>query len=304
MNYRKGLCIVFLVVFQAAFGQSSTDSFLKPSDTLIKIRQNTVIISESILVSGTLLGLNQLWYANYPRSNFHFINDNAEWLQMDKAGHLFSTYQMGRAGSEMMKWSGSSKQNQLIYGAGLGLAFMTSVEVLDGFSSQWGFSIGDMAANVSGTTLYVSQELIWNEQRITPKFSFHSTQYAAMRPEVLGHSITEQILKDYNGQTYWLSTNLYSFSKGSKIPKWLNIAIGYGAEGMISGNNGNNTSLLTPKPERFRQFYLSFDADLTKISTKNHLLKTIFSIFNSVKIPAPTIEYSAHRGLQFHTLYF
>ena len=304
MNYKKGLCLVFLIVFHVAFAQNSTDNFLIPSDTLIKKRQNTVIVSESILVSGTLVGLNQLWYANYPRSSFHFINDNAEWLQMDKTGHLFSTYQIGRAGSEMMKWSGSSKQNQLIYGAGLGLAFLTSVEVLDGFSSQWGFSIGDMAANVSGTTLYVSQELIWNEQRITPKFSFHTTQYAALRPEVLGHSLSEQILKDYNGQTYWLSTNLYSFSKGSKIPKWLNIAIGYGAEGMISGNNGNITSLLTPKPERFRQFYLSFDADLTKISTKNHLLKTFFSIFNSVKIPAPTIEYSSHRGFQFHPLYF
>jgi hypothetical protein len=26
---------------------------------------------------------------------FHFINDNAEWLQMDKAGHIYSSYHLG-----------------------------------------------------------------------------------------------------------------------------------------------------------------------------------------------------------------
>jgi hypothetical protein len=60
------------------------------------------------------------------------------------------------------------------------------------------------------------------------KFSFHTTQYQ-YRPNVLGSSLAEQMLKDYNGQTYWLSVNLHSFYKGSKIPKWLNLAIGYGA---------------------------------------------------------------------------
>lgn len=279
-------------------------SFLKPSDSLDKIRQNSIVIAESVLAAGALVGLNQLWYADYPQSNFHFINDNSEWLQMDKLGHSFSSYHLGRFGSEMLQWSGASKKNQLIYGAGLGFAFLTAVEVLDGYSSEWGASTGDVIANASGTALYISQELLWKEQRITPKFSFHTTQFAAYRPDVLGRSLSEQILKDYNGQTYWLSTNLYSFSKGSKIPKWLNLAIGYGANGMVSGNTENNPQNSTQKVERFRQFYLSFDVDLTKIETKSHFLKTIFSVFNTIKIPAPTIEYSANEGLKGHWLYF
>lgn len=279
-------------------------SFLKPSDSLDKKRQNSIVIAESVLAAGALVGLNQLWYADYPQSNFHFTNDNSEWLQMDKLGHSFSSYHLGRFGSEMLQWSGASKKNQLIYGAGLGFAFLTAVEVLDGYSSEWGASTGDVIANASGTALYISQELLWKEQRITPKFSFHTTQFAAYRPDVLGRSLSEQILKDYNGQTYWLSTNLYSFSKGSKIPKWLNLAIGYGANGMVSGNIENNPQNSTQKVERFRQFYLSFDVDLTKIETKSHFLKTIFSVFNTIKIPAPTIEYSANEGLKGHWLYF
>jgi hypothetical protein len=290
--------------FHLSYGQNGLDGFLKPSDTLNTSRRNKVIFTEAIVASGALIGLNQLWYADYPRSNFHFINDNGEWLQMDKVGHMYSSYHLGRFGAEMLEWSGTTQKEQLIYGAGLGFAFLTAVEVLDGFSSEWGASSGDIIANASGTALYVSQELLWNEQRITPKFSFHTTQYAQYRPNVLGSSFVEQILKDYNGQTYWLSANLYSFSKGSKIPKWLNLAIGYGADGMITGNSENSGLFPTLKTERTRRFYLSLDVDLTKIETKSHFLKTIFSVLNTLKIPAPTIEYSHREGFRGRISYF
>ena len=290
--------------FHLSYGQNGLDGFLKPSDTLNTSRRNKVIFTEAIVASGALVSLNQLWYADYPRSNFHFINDNGEWLQMDKVGHMYSSYHLGRFGAEMLEWSGTTQKEQLIYGAGLGFAFLTAVEVLDGFSSEWGASSGDIIANASGTALYVSQELLWNEQRITPKFSFHTTQYAQYRPNVLGSSFVEQILKDYNGQTYWLSANLYSFSKDSKIPKWLNLAIGYGADGMITGNSENSGLFPTIKTERIRRFYLSLDVDLTKIETKSHFLKTIFSVLNTLKIPAPTIEYSHREGFRGRISYF
>ena len=283
---------------------NSFESFFKPSDSLNLKRQNTVIISEAVLATGTLIGLSQAWYADYPKSDFHFINDNSDWLQMDKFGHVFASYHLGRFGAEMLQWSSDNKKNQLLYGAGLGFAFLTAVEVFDGYSSQWGASSGDIIANASGTALYVSQELIWKEQRITPKFSFHTTKYDGYRPEVLGSSYTEQILKDYNGQTYWLSVNLHSFATGSKIPKWLNVALGYGAEGMITGNKENTTTTYTPNPQRFRQLYLSLDVDLTKIKTNSYFLKTIFSVFNSVKIPAPTIEFVQFNDIKYHFIYF
>ncbi len=291
-------------MFQSLLAQNSFDNFFKPSDSLNKKRQNYVFLSEAVLGSGGLIGLNQLWYADYPKSDFHFINDNAEWMQMDKVGHLYSSYHIGRLSAEALNWSGASKKNQLIYGASLGFVFLTAVEVMDGFSAEWGASMGDVFANASGTALYVSQELIWNEQRIIPKFSFHSTKYADFRPDLLGKTTQENILKDYNGQTYWFSANLYSFSKKSKIPKWLNLALGYGAEGMIGENDDKNQIIFPIKPEKNRKFYLSLDLDLAKINTKSHFLKTIFSVLNMVKIPAPTLEYSPQRRFKFHALYF
>lgn len=298
------LFVLFLSSFYSTKAQSKFESFLSPSDTLNKKRQNTVLVTEAALASVTLLGLNQLWYAEYPRSNFHFINDNNEWLQMDKVGHMYSAYHLGRFGAEMMNWSGANQKNQLVYGATLGFAFLTAVEVLDGFSSEWGASSGDIIANATGTALYVSQELLWREQRIIPKFSFHTTHYANLRPESLGNSFNEQLLKDYNGQTYWLSINLHSFAKETKIPKWLNVAFGYGSDGMLTGNLQNDNVNSIQNPERYRKIYLSLDVNLAKIDTKSHFLKTVFSIFNTIKIPAPTLEYSANKGLKGYAVYF
>lgn len=304
VKYRFLIYVVpfFFLSFPSLHSQNKMESFLTPSDSLNKKRQNNVLITEAVLASAALLGLHNLWYADYPKSKFHFINDNKEWMQMDKMGHLYSAYHLGRFGAEAQAWSGADRKKQLLYGAGIGLIFLSAVEVLDGYSAEWGASSGDIIANTAGTVLYVSQELLWKEQRITPKFSFHTTSYANKRPDVLGKSLTEQILKDYNGQTYWLSVNLHSFAKESKIPKWLNVSLGHGAEGMLFGNWDNQRLEENHNPKR--KLFLSFDVDLAKINTKSHFLKTFFSVLNTIKIPAPTLEYTANKGTKGHLLYF
>ncbi len=306
MNWliHKLFFLLFFLYSGIIFSQSKIETYLKPADTLNKTRLKTVIITESALASAALIGLSELWYSHYPKSSFHFINDNSEWLQMDKMGHVFSSYHLGQAGVAALQWSGVSKNKQLIYGSTLGFAFLSVVEVFDGYSSEWGASSGDIVANATGTTLFVAQELLWKEQRIIPKFSFHTTSYASYRPNVLGSSLSEQILKDYNGQTYWLSANINSFYNNEILPKWLNLAIGYGAEGMISGNVPSNSTNFQLENTRFRHFYISFDVDLSKIETKSPLLKTFFTIFNMIKIPAPTFEINTFGASRFQVFYF
>ena len=296
---------LLLLIYSFTLTAQNGTSFWQKSDTLNIKRRNAVYITEAAAATATLIGMNQLWYANYERSGFHTVNDNGEWLQMDKVGHVISSYYTGKIGMDVLAWAGESKKNQLIYGATLGFRFLSAVEILDGFSKEWGFSTGDIIANASGTGLLIGQELLWDEQRILLKYSFHSTDYAEKRPEILGENILEQSLKDYNGQTYWLSANLWSFNKKSKIPKWLNIALGYGAEGMISGYEDiilDNS--LIPGQERYRQFYVSLDVDLTKIKTRSKLLKTVCSVINFIKIPAPTFEINSKGQSKFHFLYF
>ncbi|MCZ8144916.1 DUF2279 domain-containing protein [Flavobacterium sp.] len=297
--------LLFVGLFAGSLhAQQESYSFLKPSDTLHIPRRNAVVITTAGLGATALVGLHQLWYKGYPQSQFHFINDNNEWLQMDKAGHVFSCYHLSRLGAESFRWAGMTTKSQLLYGSASALAFMTAVEVFDGFSAEWGASWGDIIANTSGTALYVGQELLWKEQRIVPKFSFQQTHFAPQRPTILGSSFQEQLLKDYNGQTYWLSFTLADFFKSSKIPPWLCIALGYGADGMLAGRSESKAFLAGGNDTRQRQFYLSLDINLTKIRTNNRLLKTLFSVFNVVKIPAPTLEYQASGKWIGHWIYF
>ena len=296
---KKVFQLSFLLCSLSFFAQNS--SFFKKSDTLHKKRRNAVVISKSALAGGALIALHQLWYKDYPQSSFHFKNDNNDWKQMDKIGHFMTSYYVGKIGMEALDWAGVSKKNQLIYGATYGFAFLTAVEVLDGFSKQWGASPGDILANAAGTGLLVGQELLWNEQRITVKYSFHQTNFAKQRPNTLGENYLQQALKDYNGQTYWLSANIWSFNKEGNFPKWLNIAVGYGADGMLYGNeNTQNSALQDP----YRQFYLSLDIDLVKIPTKSKFLKSVFSVINFIKIPAPALEINTKGQVKFHYLYF
>ena len=283
--------------------QTSIDTFLKPSDTLHAPRRNAVVITEASLATLSLIGLDQLWYADFPRSKFKTINDTDEWLQMDKLGHVFSSYQIGRVGANALRWSGVSKKDQLIYGSTLGFGFLTAVEIFDGYSEEWGFSWSDMVANGLGTGLYVGQELLWDEQRITMKYSFHQTQYANQRPDKLGDGFLEELLKDYNGQTYWLSANVHSFFKESKIPKWINVAFGYSAEGMLTGRAENVNNIFITQ-NRQRQFFLSLDVDLSRIRTNSRVLRTVFDVLNVIKVPFPAIEFNGKNGVKLHYIYF
>ena len=158
-------------------------------------------------------------------------------------------------------------------------------------------------ANLLGTGMLIGQELKWKEQRIILKFSSHYSDYAQYRPQLLGSNFSERILKDYNGQTYWLSGNLNSFFKDkNRIPKWLNLAIGYSAEGMIGGNR-NPTGELYPVFDRYRQLFFSLDVDLTRIKTKSKFLNTALGTFGFIKFPMPTLEFSQNK-MRFHSFYF
>ena len=72
-HYRM-LVFLFLLSSNFSISQSKINQFLIPSDTLNTSRRTTVYISEAAILGATLVGLNQLWYKDYEKSKFHFIN--------------------------------------------------------------------------------------------------------------------------------------------------------------------------------------------------------------------------------------
>jgi uncharacterized protein YfiM (DUF2279 family) len=297
---------LLILIFTSLFVVRAQAQILEPDTVLHKNRLYWVAGIEGSLWAGSLLALNYAWYKDYNSGDFHTFNDNKEWLQVDKIGHMTSSYYIGKVGYDMLRWSGVSENKSILFGGSLGFLYMTSVELLDARSAGWGFSWGDMAANALGSGLFMGQQALWGEQRMFLKYSFHTTQYAQYRPNLLGSTIAEQMVKDYNGHTYWLSTNIYSFlDKQSRFPKWLNVAVGYGAEGMLGGFENPTEIDGVPFPEfdRYRQYYISLDVDLTRIKTRSKFLRGVFNVLSFIKIPMPTVEFS-EKGTKFYPLYF
>lgn len=284
---------------EQGFKDSSVDQISYPYD---KKRVRLVTAANVLGYGGALVILNETWYSKEPQTSFHFFNDNAEWLQVDKAGHVYSAYMESRAGMELWRWAGLDRKKRIWIGGLTGAAYQTVIEILDGFASDYGFSAGDFAANMVGSAAFISQELAWNEQRIKIKYSLHTNDYKEADLEARADMIygkgVERMLKDYNAQTYWLSANLHSFLPKANLPRWLSIAAGYGADGMfgarsnIARNKDGQVIFDRSDLPRYRQWYLSPDIDFTRIRTNKKGLKILFFVLSAVKFPAPALEFS------------
>lgn len=194
--------ILFSFCFLNFFWFHSQQSFFENSDSLSKKRLVPVSIGIGGVWTGSMIGLHEIWYKNVEKSPFHEFNDCSNWLQMDKVGHVYTAYKLSELNSDLFNWSGLNPKTSAFLGSGISLGYQTTLEFFDAYSEEWGFSWCDVGSNVLGTGLYLSQELIWNEQRFQFKFSYHPTEFAEIRPEILGSNFQERLLKDYNGQTY------------------------------------------------------------------------------------------------------
>lgn len=158
-----------------------------------------------------------------------------------------------------------------------------------------------MGANAFGAALFTTQELTWGKQKVQVKFSsFPQRHGAALQQradDLFGPSFQKRLLKDYNTQSYWLSLNIRSFVQ-TAFPAWLNLAVGYGASGLYGGFKNiaynKNGAVIFDRSDvkRVRQWYLSPDIDWTKIKTNKKGVRTLFSLMNMIKLPAPAVEWS------------
>ncbi|NUO00740.1 MAG: DUF2279 domain-containing protein [Saprospiraceae bacterium] len=332
--WKQVSCLFLMLTLSASLtAQNATTprlSFFQAADTLDKTRLWVCAGSGLAIYGAASIGLYNAWYRGYELSGFHTFNDLGEWNDMDKGGHFLTTYTETALIFKGARWTGMNRKAAAWTAAGIGLGLQTTVEVMDGFSEKWGFSWSDMAFNSIGAGLFLTQELLWQEQKVVAKLSYTRPDYpvfpirasndgsgvitlAGRAKELYGVAFAESFLKDYNALTVWASFNLRSLTgaKSGWLPPWLNLAVGYGAENVYGGfsnnwtdDSGNDFSVDPELYPRYRQFYLSFDVDLSRIPTRSHFLKTLFTVLNWVKIPGPALEINTLGGVKFHGFYW
>ncbi len=275
-------------------------------------RDSTTRLNRRWLYAGAAYGVAQAglyaaWYRNQPQQRFQFFNDGAQWKQVDKVGHFYSAFQLSRASAALVRHLGTRWSSEEVGGV-VGFLSLLPVEVFDGFSQAYGFSWHDLAANAAGSVWWMGQHALWDEVRLEPKFSFHRTALAAERPNVLGSNLPEEVLKDYNGQTYWLSVDLHAFLRRRypRFPKWLNVAVGYGANQMLHARASANQAA---GYSAYRAWYLALDLDLhyyrkPPVSFGNRLWNGLIYAVSLVHLPAPAVGYRSGKGFTFYPAYF
>lgn len=300
------ICSAGMLLFSLPPVNSQDSVSIVPTGKINRNKLFTAIALESAVYAGGMYFLNNIWYKDHNRAPFHFDNDNRAYLQCDKFGHVFGAYAESYVGYRLLRNAGVKKGPALWFGGTLGLIMQTPIEIFDGIYDGWGFSWGDEIANTLGTCLVIGQELLFDDQVIKYKWTYWPSPTLLTAGGILVPNPFQRVIFDYNAHTYWLSAPVNKIIPGGKIPPWLNISLGYGANGM-SGKYENVTSFNgqpVPPNIRYRKFLMSLDIDRTKIKTSSKFLKAVFNAMFFIKLPFPAIEYNSLGKIRGYWMYY
>jgi hypothetical protein len=256
-----------------------------------KIKPVPTAIASSLFV-GTMVALHynekNAWWSGQRRS-FHFEEDYGSALQVDKFGHAFGGYIMSYGFSEVLLESGFNVDDATVYGSALGLLYQTYVETEDGFATDWGFSPSDWYFDAIGATYFLAQHYMPVLQNFVLKWEYIPTEWSG-KPNMNNRPRT--FIDDYNSSTFWISANMHNILPGEfgeKWPEWLNVAVGYGADGIGVKLDPNGP----PDQLTQRRFLVSLDPRLDKLMPEwGSLWNWWRQTFRHLKIPSPTLEFS------------
>jgi hypothetical protein len=303
----RKLLLSIMLVTASTFVVFAQDQSAVPDTT--RIRKNILypaILAESAFYIGGMSYLQFIWYKDHERVPFHFYKDGKGYLQIDKFGHAFGSYAESYICYRWLRAAGVRKNKALLYGGTMGILLQTPIEIFDGIYEGWGFSWGDMLANTAGSALLIGQELLFNEQLVKYKLSYWGSPYSDMANGYLGTTTLNKFMYDYNGHNFWLSIPANKVIPVKRIPDWLSLSVGYGANGMFGEfkNIRYYHGVWIPETERYRQFLFSLDVDWTKIPTRSRFLKKVFEAMVFIKLPFPAIEFNTLGKARGYWMYY
>jgi hypothetical protein len=233
---------------------------------------------------GILVALHYYQEVTFWSSTQSFrIRDNwDESLNANIFGHAMAGYFISYVSEQALLASGVSYKLAPVYGALMGIGYQVYVEVLDGFGSDFSLSPYEMYANILGVTYFTMSQYYPSLQNWSPKLSYYPSKWFGQLPK----AASQTPIDDYSAWNFWVSGNINNITDGNLTPywpRWLNLAVGYGARNLGS-------------PDECRLITIGLDYDLVKLlpdgsGSWNWFKQTL----NFVKLPSPTVEWRFDR---------
>ncbi len=238
--------------------------------------------------TGTFLAghvfFSNLWWKGEPVPfRFEFMQDWQYALGADKFGHAIFPYFGTDLYREALEWTGFNRRTSLWIAAGLVWSYMTYIEVRDGFSRDWGFSWGDMAANTLGVGWRVAEEYVPALSAVTWKVSYWPSD--AWRA-----GLYSQIIDDYESTYHWASIDPELFLPASADdwwPDWLNLAVAHTVEDIVAYDGSGSHAIV-----------LALDIDTEGFGVTDPFWAGVLRVLNYYHIPMPAWRIGEGVGLR------
>ena len=265
-------------------GRISVPAPIKRDSTLWFIDRKALALCSTLAFSIPIVVLEYQWWwredYQYKPHAFHFQNDgwfNNYSLGVDKCGHFFTSYMYFSTFYDLMRWADYSESTSRWTAFAVPAAHAISVELCDGFS-RYSFSANDLIANFLGIGYAYAQTRISYLHNFNPKWSY----YPAASND--GPSSDHGFAADYTGHTYWLSINMKGIlpeSISSFWPRYLNIAIGYGASNVSHGEDVARAQ---------HKFCVALDYNLSALPIVDDTWALLIRFADRFHFPAPGIK--------------
>jgi hypothetical protein len=238
------------------------------------------------VVGGSIAAVHIIQYNSWwkdQRGDFHLYDDPDYKQNFDKFGHAFGGYYTSFFFDEAYSWAGFNKTQSVLLGAASSLLFEFYVEVEDGFARDWGFSQGDMKANMAGTAFYVVRNTIPFMKNFNYKWTYIPS---GQDPDIPNQDVNP--IDDYQGQSYWITANIDGLlprSMKGVVPDWLNLAFGVGGYSLDADTVPGDD----PFKERKIAYFVGLDYDMEKIIPESNIgiLNFLRRALNYWHFPAP-----------------
>ncbi len=244
------------------------------------------------------------WYSDAPAEtgipDDGWLDDWDTYVQMDKGGHLLTTWHLARGAGAVGRWTGLSDRAAGVFGGAAALVFQSQIELLDGYDASYGASRTDLVANLVGGVLGGLQ--VAHPKRtawFTSKLGYHASPYYDTETSVVGNMI-----KDYDGLSYWLVVRPSELGAPQWWPRWLAASAGYGGEGMEHPYSGVGAGG-GPGPEHRREFYIGLDLDVLESERERlpRVLRPVAAALSFLRLPMPALQFGP-AGTRWHWLFY